>query len=144
MLVQNYQNADQKHCSKGDKVHLFTEYIYYYSSIADVYTHLRIDRKRYWAKKGAESAKSRSHLRRKTTVRLSTKQNCKSVDWKKIHEMATEGVKDNTSSAASSSKLFTRAEVAKHNDPKDTWIIIHNNVYNVTPFLNEVAIFSCK
>lgn len=55
--------------------------------------------------------------------------------------MATKDVKDNTSSADSSSKLFTRAEVAKHTDPKDTWIIIHNNVYNVTPFLNEVAIF---
>ncbi|XP_029662769.1 cytochrome b5 isoform X1 [Formica exsecta] len=53
--------------------------------------------------------------------------------------MATKDVKDvkEDTSAASSSKLFTRAEVAKHTDPNDTWIIIHNNIYNVTPFLNE-------
>lgn len=35
-------------------------------------------------------------------------------------------------------KLFTRAEVAKHNDIKETWIIVHNSVYDVTNFLNEV------
>ncbi|XP_029175792.1 cytochrome b5 domain-containing protein RLF-like isoform X2 [Nylanderia fulva] len=61
--------------------------------------------------------------------------------WKEhpaIHEMATKDVKDvKDDTASSGSKLFTRAEVAKHADPKDTWIIIHNNVYNVTSFLNE-------
>lgn len=53
--------------------------------------------------------------------------------------MATKDVKDvkDETAASSESKLFTRAEVAKHTDPKDTWIIIHNNVYNVTSFLNE-------
>ncbi|XP_070152118.1 cytochrome b5 isoform X2 [Polyergus mexicanus] len=53
--------------------------------------------------------------------------------------MATKDVKDvkEDISAASSSKLFTRAEVAKHTDSNDIWIIIHNNIYNVTPFLNE-------
>ncbi|XP_043275079.1 cytochrome b5 isoform X2 [Venturia canescens] len=34
-------------------------------------------------------------------------------------------------------KYFTRAEVAKHNDSKECWLIIHNSVYNVTAFLNE-------
>ncbi|XP_015113698.1 cytochrome b5 isoform X2 [Diachasma alloeum] len=34
-------------------------------------------------------------------------------------------------------KLFTRAEVSKHKDNKDTWIIIHNSVYDVTKFLAE-------
>jgi len=48
----------------------------------------------------------------------------------------------NNDTTTSTSKLFTRAEVAKHSETsKDTWIIIHNNVYNVTPFLNEVALF---
>lgn len=60
--------------------------------------------------------------------------------------MATKDVKDikdikDDTSATSSSKFFTRAEVAKHTEPNDTWIIIHNNVYNVTPFLTEVTVF---
>lgn len=36
-------------------------------------------------------------------------------------------------------KTFTRAEVAKHNTNKDTWLLIHNNVYDVSAFLNEVS-----
>ncbi|KAG5312145.1 PREDICTED: cytochrome b5-like isoform X1 [Acromyrmex echinatior] len=51
--------------------------------------------------------------------------------------MATKDLKDDTA-ATSAGKLFTRAEVEKHSETsKDTWIIIHNNVYNVTSFLNE-------
>jgi alkylation response protein AidB-like acyl-CoA dehydrogenase len=34
------------------------------------------------------------------------------------------------------SKSFTRAEVAKHNKREDCWIIIENDVYNVTKFIN--------
>ncbi|XP_017771509.1 PREDICTED: cytochrome b5 [Nicrophorus vespilloides] len=34
-------------------------------------------------------------------------------------------------------KQFTLAEVKKHNDNHSTWIIIHNEVYDVTKFLNE-------
>lgn len=34
-------------------------------------------------------------------------------------------------------KLFTRAEVTNHNSNKDCWLIIHNNIYDVTAFLNE-------
>ncbi|XP_028131707.1 cytochrome b5 [Diabrotica virgifera virgifera] len=33
--------------------------------------------------------------------------------------------------------LYSLADVKKHNDNKSTWIVIHNNVYDVTPFLNE-------
>ncbi|XP_028048423.1 cytochrome b5 isoform X2 [Monomorium pharaonis] len=53
--------------------------------------------------------------------------------------MATKDVKDDTTPAASyTGNMFTRAEVAKHAETsKDTWIIIHNNVYNVSQFLNE-------
>ncbi|XP_046734900.1 cytochrome b5 isoform X2 [Diprion similis] len=45
--------------------------------------------------------------------------------------MATEG------STTTPMKLYSRAEVAKHNHSEDTWIIIHNKVYDVTAFLNE-------
>ncbi|CAD7013647.1 cytochrome b5 [Ceratitis capitata] len=34
-------------------------------------------------------------------------------------------------------KVFTREEVSKHNTNKNTWLIIHNNVYDVSEFLNE-------
>jgi len=37
-------------------------------------------------------------------------------------------------------KTFTRAEVAKHNTNKDTWLLIHNSIYDVTAFLNEVRV----
>ncbi|XP_011701042.1 PREDICTED: cytochrome b5-like isoform X2 [Wasmannia auropunctata] len=50
--------------------------------------------------------------------------------------MAAKDSKDDTASSAG--KLFTRAQVEKHSDSsRDTWIIIHNNVYNVSSFLNE-------
>lgn len=42
-----------------------------------------------------------------------------------------------TSSSGTATKLFSREEVAKYNDSKETWLIIHNNVYDVTAFLNE-------
>lgn len=35
-------------------------------------------------------------------------------------------------------KLFTLAEVAKHKTNNDVWLVIHNSVYDVTAFLNEV------
>ncbi|XP_037947478.1 cytochrome b5 [Teleopsis dalmanni] len=34
-------------------------------------------------------------------------------------------------------KTYTRKQIAEHNTNKDTWIVIHNNVYDVTSFLNE-------
>lgn len=38
-------------------------------------------------------------------------------------------------------KKFTIAEVKEHNTPDDLWLIIHDKVYNVTKFLNEVIDF---
>lgn len=35
-------------------------------------------------------------------------------------------------------KYYTLAEVATHKTNNDVWMVIHNNVYNVTDFLNEV------
>ncbi|KAJ8680628.1 hypothetical protein QAD02_016415 [Eretmocerus hayati] len=44
---------------------------------------------------------------------------------------------ESTENVTSAIKLFTREEVSKHNDSKETWLIIHNGVYDVTKFLNE-------
>ncbi|GAB0090211.1 hypothetical protein DMENIID0001_049080 [Sergentomyia squamirostris] len=42
---------------------------------------------------------------------------------------------------SSETKLYTMAEVAKHNTNKTTWICIHNSIYDVTEFLNEHIFF---
>ncbi|KAH7838786.1 hypothetical protein Vadar_031184 [Vaccinium darrowii] len=34
-------------------------------------------------------------------------------------------------------KVFTLAEVAEHNTPKDCWLVISDKVYNVTKFLED-------
>lgn len=36
-------------------------------------------------------------------------------------------------------KQYTTEEVKKHNDNQSTWIVIHNNIFDVTAFLNEVS-----
>lgn len=35
-------------------------------------------------------------------------------------------------------KYYTRDEVQAHNMSKDTWLIIHDKVYDITSFLEEV------
>ena len=37
------------------------------------------------------------------------------------------------------SKQFTLEEVAEHNSRKSAWLIIHDKVYDVTKFLEEVS-----
>jgi hypothetical protein len=39
-----------------------------------------------------------------------------------------------------SPKLYRRDVVASKNNSQGAWIIIHNSVYNVTEFLNEVSV----
>jgi hypothetical protein len=39
-----------------------------------------------------------------------------------------------------SPKLYRREEVANKNNSQGAWIVIHNSIYNVTEFLNEVNI----
>ncbi|CAH1119119.1 unnamed protein product [Phaedon cochleariae] len=34
-------------------------------------------------------------------------------------------------------KQYSLSDIKTHNDNKSTWIVIHNNVYDVTNFLNE-------
>lgn len=42
--------------------------------------------------------------------------------------------------APSGVKYFTLEEVQAHNLSRDTWIIIHDKVYDITRFLEEVKI----
>lgn len=37
-------------------------------------------------------------------------------------------------------KTYSLADVAKHNTNQSAWIIVHNNIYDLTGFLNEVRI----
>jgi hypothetical protein len=39
-----------------------------------------------------------------------------------------------------SPKLYRRDEVGNKSNSQGAWIVIHNSVYNVTEFLNEVGI----
>lgn len=41
-------------------------------------------------------------------------------------------------------KQYTLAEVKAHNNNQSSWIVINNNVYDVTAFLNEVRLFFLK
>lgn len=38
-------------------------------------------------------------------------------------------------------KYFKRSDVEKNRDSQSAYIIIHNNVYDVTEFLNEVSLW---
>lgn len=45
-----------------------------------------------------------------------------------------------TESSESSAKQYSLTEITKHNSNNSSWIVIHNNIYDVTAFLNEVRI----
>ena len=53
-----------------------------------------------------------------------------------------------TSESNSEVKKFTLAEVGKNKDPKgaskEVWIVLHDHVYNVTKFLDEVRDYSSR
>lgn len=36
-------------------------------------------------------------------------------------------------------KTYSLEEISKHNSNQSSWIVIHNNIYDVTKFLNEVS-----
>lgn len=42
---------------------------------------------------------------------------------------------------ASQLRRLTRAEVKEHNNSRSAWVIIDDNVYDVTKFLDEVYTF---
>lgn len=43
---------------------------------------------------------------------------------------------------------YTKAQIKEHNSKSSVWVLIENDVYDVTPFLNEVIVFfyfiSCR
>lgn len=39
-------------------------------------------------------------------------------------------------------KTYSLADIATHNSNQSSWIVIHNNIYDVTKFLNEVSFTS--
>lgn len=41
--------------------------------------------------------------------------------------------------SSSSTRMIRRAEVLEHNTGRSTWLIIHDKVYDVTKFLDEVS-----
>ena len=41
-------------------------------------------------------------------------------------------------------KYYTLEEITAHNTSKDTWLIIHDKVYDVASFLEEVRPVSCR
>lgn len=44
----------------------------------------------------------------------------------------------------SAAKLYSLKDIATHNTNKSCFLVIHNNVYDVTEFLNEVCIIVQK
>lgn len=43
----------------------------------------------------------------------------------------------------SEQKVFRAEEVKEHKDAKSAWLIIHNRVYDVTKFIDEVSGLCC-
>ena len=43
------------------------------------------------------------------------------------------------SSESKKSKVYTLKEISEHNTPASTWVVIHDSVYDVTKFLDEVS-----
>ena len=41
-------------------------------------------------------------------------------------------------------KEFRLSEVKAHNDAKSCYLVVHNKVYDVTRFLEEVSLFTAK
>lgn len=49
-----------------------------------------------------------------------------------------QNTKDENTQEDSGVKYYTRKEVQVHNMSKDTWLIIHEKVYDITSFMEEV------
>jgi len=46
-----------------------------------------------------------------------------------------------TEAAPTATRLFSRKEVAEHNNSNDIWLIMDDHVYDVTKFINEVKLW---
>lgn len=50
----------------------------------------------------------------------------------------TANVEENGETVEGGIKYFTLEEIREHNISSDTWLIIHDKVYDITSFLEEV------
>lgn len=67
--------------------------------------------------------------------------NCNSRMGEEIkNSINTEGVTETSDKCV---KYYTLEEITAHNTSKDTWLIIHDKVYDVSSFLEEVRPVSC-
>ncbi len=53
----------------------------------------------------------------------------------------TDNVEENGDTVEGGVKYYTLEEIRLHNMSNDTWLIIHDKVYDITSFLEEVRIF---
>ena len=49
-------------------------------------------------------------------------------------------IKENGETTENGVKYYTLEEIRDHNLSKDTWLIIHDKVYDITTFLEEVRL----
>lgn len=59
------------------------------------------------------------------------------------HKMENgDGIMSSEDSPESNVKYYTLEEIQAHNLSKDTWLIIHDKVYDITSFMEEVRALS--
>lgn len=56
----------------------------------------------------------------------------------------TTNVEENGGPFEGGVKYFTLEEIKVHNMSNDTWLVIHNKVYDITRFLEEVRNTFCR
>ena len=56
---------------------------------------------------------------------------------KVLNVLRVRAVRELPTNMAKALKTFSEAEIAKHKEEEDCWLVIHGKVYDVTPYLDE-------